>query len=320
MLAHLPSTVKPAANPEALYLARLSPGSRRAQATALRVIAQALYDAGKVSATPGVLDRVDRTAAILSPGPSKSCKIVINTIQHLGTKVIGPVFSPPWESLEPGQVSALRARLAKDYAPATARRMLSALRGVLRECWRQGLLDADRLARLTDIAPVRGSRPPAGRALSEQEVAALRGAATDWRERALVALAVGAGLRRAEIASLRETDLSWEGDLLKLTVQGKGAKVRHVYLAGWAAQAAAPLALATGGSVWKMLRRITRRAGIQCSPHDLRRTYASRALERGVDLAMVQDQMGHSDPRTTARYDRRGDDARRAAARRLTSD
>ena len=63
------------------------------------------------------------------------------------------------------------------------------------------------------------------------------------------------------------------------------------------------------------LKRRARQAAIaDCSPHDLRRTFVSAALKAGADLAMVQQLAGHASPTTTARYDRRPDAARRAAA------
>lgn len=109
--------------------------------------------------------------------------------------------------------------------------------------------------------------------------------------------------------------------MLRVAVLGKGDKERVVYLAGELARDAAlfePGRWRTGDAVWKALRRLARRAGVApLSPHDLRRTYAGRSLDAGVDLATVQAAMGHADPRTTARYDRRGDDALRAAARRI---
>ena len=64
------------------------------------------------------------------------------------------------------------------------------------------------------------------------------------------------------------------------------------------------------------LKRHARQAAIaDCSPHDLRRSFVSSALESGADLAMVQALAGHANPSTTARYDRRPEAAMRAAAK-----
>jgi integrase/recombinase XerD len=345
-----------------LYLARLSSGSRRAQAQALRVL-----------------------AGLLAPGLELDPADV------------------PWQAVLPEHAVALRARLAHDYAPATARRILAAFRGVLEESWRLGLLDGERKARLLDLPPVRGSRPPAGRALRPEEIASLYAATDNARDRALLGVLLQGGLRREEAAHLTWQDVrqmpgpagdpartagpvphkgygpqSGPGDALALTVQGKGHKVRTVYLAGRASHDLATymevsnaqrskrsalvdpspategagggppgspeaasrepahglrlhrrpgdrpvpipdgsahlFGLVSGAAVGKALARLCVRAGVRCSPHDLRRTYASCALDAGVDLATVQASLGHADPRTTARYDRRGADALRRAA------
>ena len=56
-------------------------------------------------------------------------------------------------------------------------------------------------------------------------------------------------------------------------------------------------------------------AGVEhFTPHDLRRTYVGDQLEAGHDLVKVQKAAGHSDPKMTAKYDRRGLDSRKSMA------
>jgi len=211
-------------------------------------------------------------------------------------------------------------------------RLLSALRGTLAECWRAGRLSRDEYERRVEGLAVRGSRTTPGRALTKDEIECLT-RELDVRDRAIILVMVSGGLRRAEIAALRYQDVTIEADEIELVVTGKGDKERRVYLTGAAAQA---LSLhlaehpgADGAIGWagnqdrvfnlstsglaKRLARVLQR--ISATSHDLRRTYASVALDRGVDLATVQKVMGHADPRTTAGYDRRSVESEKKAAR-----
>lgn len=251
----------------------------------------------------------------------------------------------PWASLDFAATSALRERVAEAYAVTTANRLLSALRGVLRACWRLGLMDGDTYHRAADVKAVRGSRLPAGRMVTSGEAVALfatvaSDAPLAVRDRALLALGYGLGLRRAELVGLDVDDFDLTTGELK--VSGKGAKVRLAFvthgvrkaLDAWLAvrgMEPGPLLLAvrkngtvvagrrlTPQAVLVVLRRRAGEARLtSCSPHDLRRAFVSTLLEQGTDLSTVARLAGHADVRTTARYDRRPDEAARRAVAAL---
>lgn len=253
----------------------------------------------------------------------------------------------PWHTLGWHQVATLRQQLASRYAPATANRILAALRGVLLASRRMGLLSADEYLRLIDVRPVRGSTTPRGRMLEQAELGALfRACAADVsprgrRDAALLAVGVAGGLRRAELGALDQADVAGDG-AIKVR-RGKGAKDRVVYLAGdalsllrlWqqsragAGGAALFVAIGRTGRVlpdrrltpaavrYILLRRCDQAGITPATPHDLRRTAISRLLDAGVDLATAARVAGHANVQTTAGYDRRGERALRAAGETL---
>lgn len=249
----------------------------------------------------------------------------------------------PWAQLRYQHTQAIRAKLAAKLAPATASKQLCALRGVLKEAWRLGLMPAEDYHRAADIEGVKGSRLPAGRALDRGELTALFAAcAADKtpagvRDAAMLALLYACGLRRFELAALAVAD--YEADRGELAVySGKGNKDRLAYVTNGAkaaldrwltvrgAQAGAlfvpirkdgkladrPL---TPHALWKVLGKRAAQAGVKTlSPHDLRRTFISDLLDNGADLSVVQQLAGHANIQTTQRYDRRPAEARRRAS------
>lgn len=291
---HRPSTGTPAS----AYLASLAPGSRRSMVRALRTLAEL--------ATDGAVTDADAF---------------------------------PWASLEPQHADALRAALAERFAPATANRHLSALRGTLKAAWRLGLIDAETYKRTADVPNVTGQRLPSGRALSLAERRALYGACDDSpsgrRDAAIVALLDGAGLRRSEASHITLDDLDPSDGVLRVRI-GKGRKQRQTYLddgalaavQSWlAVRGLEPGSLlcpvGKGGSItirpmsdqaiYHRLQRIGERAGVEFSPHDLRRTFCSDVIDATGDLRAAQELLGHASPNTTARYDRRGERVKRRA-------
>ena len=251
----------------------------------------------------------------------------------------------PWASLRYQHTQALRARLAEHLSPATAKRYVSAIRGVLREAYRLGqIADAD-YHRAIDLPRIKGSRVPKGRGLTQGELVALfrscdMSTVPGRRDAALLALLYGGGLRRAEVVSLRVEDYDASGDG-PLVVRGKGNKERTIYLPSGARRSVdawlefrgtdpGPLVLPLAGrreaiaepwralcpeGVREALRRIAKRAGVsRFSPHDLRRSFVGDLLDAGADLATVQQMAGHADCSTTARYDRRGERSKKKAS------
>ena len=82
-------------------------------------------------------------------------------------------WSLPWAELTYGAVVGLKAPPARRYARQTVNAQLCAVRGVVRQCWALGLVDADRLERIRLVRSLKGHEIPAGRALAEGELAAL---------------------------------------------------------------------------------------------------------------------------------------------------
>ena len=148
-----------------------------------------------------------------------------------------------WHELRYQHTALIRATLAEAYKPATANKMISALRGVLKECFRLGYTTAEDYQRARDLPTVKGHSLPPGRSLSQGELRRLlevcaesskrnRGA----RDAAVVALLYGCGLRRSAAVALYLAD--YDAEAGEVRVRGaKGRKDRITYAAGGAGDA-----------------------------------------------------------------------------------
>ncbi len=251
----------------------------------------------------------------------------------------------PWETVTYRESMKVRVALVERYKPSTVNKMLSTLRGVLKQTWRLGLVDADHYRRAADVENLRNSNLLSGRALANDEIAKLfetcanDPTAKGARDAALFAVFYGCGLRRGELARLDLDD--FDSDDCSILVQGKRRKQRTVYLSTQACQHVevwlrhrgdedgpmfCPVSQTgevrhtrlRGESIAYILRRRQQEAGTDTfSPHDLRRSAVTHLLDAGVDVFTVQKLAGHADASTTARYDRRGEGAKRRAVQVL---
>ena len=211
-------------------------------------------------------------------------------------------------------------------APTSIRRTVSAVRTYYRFLLGEGHVTADPSERL--------ELPQGWRTLPEvltvAEVERLLAApslddALAFRDRAMLELAYGAGLRVSEWIGLAVKDVHLDDQLVR--VFGKGSKERLVPIGRQAIGAVAVYlrelrprlekglgkgilflnargAPLTRMGAWTILRRHVRAAGIEkpVTPHTLRHSFATHLLEGGADLRAVQEMLGHADIATTQLY------------------
>lgn len=299
----------PSRHPVAVYLARL--GNDRSRATCR-----------------GALERV---AHYISAG-------------RLGAESLA------WHELRYQHVVAIRSFLAYQYTPGVANQYLGMVRSVLEQAWRLGHVAAEDYFRARDVDPIGGMTLPAGRMLHLREISRLLRAcredpfsARGRRDACAIALMYGCGLRRAELVGLDLEHVDTSTVPVQLKVHGKGRRERIAYVPTGAVRALTKYLEVRGAdpgpllypldptrhryiprrldasSVWYELRRRGRRIHLRdFSPHDLRRSFVSHLLANGADLSAASQLAGHSSVQTTARYDRRGEEAVKQAAELIT--
>lgn len=217
------------------------------------------------------------------------------------------------------------------YAPSTINQRLSAIRKLAREASDNGLMDgqlADGITRVTGIksAGVRIgnwlSKEQAQSLINTPDITTLKG----LRDRAILSVMLGSGLRRSEVASLVFGHIQQrEGRWVIVDLVGKGNRVRTVPIPSWVKQAIdewVNTANISGEYIFRSINKgdnisgdsMTSQAiqdvvklyadkcGFQLSAHDLRRTFAKLVRKGGADVLQIQLSLGHQKMETTERY------------------
>jgi site-specific recombinase XerD len=226
------------------------------------------------------------------------------------------------------------AVVTSGLAPASQGQVLAAVRSFL--SWSR-TMGAHGLSSDVVAAALRTPRATVRRpyqVLSEPEVGAVLQVASGPRDRGLLAVLLGAGLRVSEVSGLDITDLviDHEGGAALYVRQGKGRKDRMVpihqevtavvraylhatgrrlgedgplFRAHDRAARKLPRGRLTARAIADVVARHVQAAGItakHCSPHTMRHSYAIRALRNGGSIVAVSKLLGHANIATTSRY------------------
>jgi site-specific recombinase XerD len=229
-------------------------------------------------------------------------------------------------------LQAYMTSLREQGTPASSlNQRLVALRKFAQEAADNGLIDEATAQAIRRVAGVRREGQRLGNWLNRSQAQALltapdAGTVKGVRDRAILAVLLGCGLRREEAAQLRVEHLQQrEGRWVIVDLLGKGNKTRSVPMPAWAKAAIdrwcevatlqqGPLFLAlrrgghvqahsmTAQAIRDVVAHYATRLGLSVAPHDLRRTFAKLAHKGGSPIDQIQLSLGHSSMQTTERY------------------
>ena len=243
------------------------------------------------------------------------------------------------EDVTAEDLSLYREHLMATYASATAAKKLAALRRFLTFTYMVGATRINPEALRFFAKSPKVAQDPSYNVLTDDELGRMLSAAktTNWRDYVLLAVMAGAGLREAEVVGLKIGDFQEVGDeQVLLRVEGKGRKIRavpvspelwslvqrYVSLSGKSlvsrTDARKPLFASREGhdkplttrSIRYIVKKYAHAARITkaISPHSIRHTVGTNMAVNEAPLLVIQQFLGHSDPKTTLRYIRRAED------------
>jgi integrase/recombinase XerD len=243
------------------------------------------------------------------------------------------------EEITPEDISLYREHLIKTYAPATAAKKLAALRRFLIFTYMAGATTVNPEALHFFAKSPRVRQDPSYNVLTEDELSRMLSAArtSNYRDYVLLAVMAGGGLREAEVVDIRIGDFQEVGNgQILLRIRGKGNKIRNVPLSPELWQLVQRFVLLTGRSfnshldarkplflsrvgkdkplttrsVQNIVKKYVRAAGITkaISPHSIRHTVGTNMAMNEAPLLVIQQFLGHADPKTTLRYIRRAEE------------
>ena len=217
-------------------------------------------------------------------------------------------------------------------SPSTINVRLSAMRKMIGEARRNGMIDQEEATNLTDIPNIRQKGTRLGNWLTREQAKELlavpdRSTLKGKRDYVILALLVGCALRRNELAELDvETIQLREGRWVLADLEGKGRRVRTVAIPIWVKQGIDAWRAAAGiedgrlmrsvsksgkvnrdtlsdWAVWSVVEQSSKQIGMErFGAHDLRRTCAKLCRKGGGDLEQIKFLLGHSSIQTTERY------------------
>ncbi len=243
------------------------------------------------------------------------------------------------DELTAEDLSLYREHLINNYAPATSAKKLTTVRRFLTFTYMGGATTVNPEALKFFAKSPKVRQDPSYNILTEDELSRMLNAArqANYRDYVLLALMSGGGLREAEVIEVRVGDFQEVGeDQVLLRVRGKGDKIRNVPTSPdlWQlvqryvvltkrsftshADARKPLFASREGKdkplTTRMVRYLVKKyanaAGITkaISPHSIRHTVGTNMAINEAPLLIIQQFLGHEDPKTTMRYIRRAEE------------